>query len=355
MRWGLLFLCCVGLLGVDGFPDTMPPERESPAYLLDGPEVRSLTPAELAPSNTAFPWPVGERLVYQVSYFAVPVGLATIEYARVIEVADRQLAHLVAHARTNEVFSKLFRVEDRHEAWIDLATGRVIRTRTRTQHGKKQAREEIEFDWDTHFVTMREVKVHKQRLREVSFDFGPHVYDVFDAFYALRSIPVKAETHEELPVYASRKVHGFRVKAVGQREQGNRVVGRVTAWELRPYDTIDGTEEDVGKGRVIVWPEGRNLPLRLEGWFRATRSLRIGGVVAELVEWSRGDPAWPDPPAVRWSSPPVAPKSVDGWPRWDAPPAVIEARRERGVEAYKRKIDLGVQAAASPAPAAGAE
>jgi hypothetical protein len=330
----------------------MPVELEPPAYLLDGPDVREIAPGELSAASTGFPWPVRERLVYQVSYFGVPVGLVRIEYARVIERGDRQFAHLVARASTNDVFSKIYRVEDRSEAWIDLANGQVTRTRTRTQHGSKEAREEIFFDWDTHFVNIRKVKVHKQRVREVAFDFGPHVYDVFDALYALRSIPVAADTDEELPVYASRKVHGFRIKAVGEREQGNRVVGKVTAWELRPYDTIDGVAEDVGNGRVIVWPEGRNLPLRLEGWFRATRSLRIGGVVAELVDWSPGDPAWPAPPAASWSSPPVAPESAEGRPRWDPPAEVLEARAQRGVEPYERKLDLNVQAVAPATPSA---
>ncbi len=54
-------------------------------------------------------------------------------------------------------------------------------------------------------------------------------------------------------------------------------------------------------------------------------------------------------------NPIFAPESVDGWPRWDVPPEVLEARTERGVEAYQRKIDLGVHAAVSPTPVSEAE
>jgi len=66
-----------------GFPDTYPEElRAPPGYLLREPGLRELAPAELAERPGAFPFPLGERLVYQVRYFGVEVGPATIEVAR---------------------------------------------------------------------------------------------------------------------------------------------------------------------------------------------------------------------------------------------------------------------------------
>lgn len=326
-----------------GFPDSYPAElREPPGYLLREPGLRELGPADLDGRPAAFPFPLGERLVYQVRYFGVEVGFATIEVARFVEHGSRRYAHLVATARTNEFWTRLFAVDDRTEAWIDLDSGRVARTRTRTVHGHREGREEIHYDWDTHFVHVRKVKVHRSSIRDVAFDFGPFVHDVFDAFYALRRVPFREGLEVELPVYASRKIHGFRVRAAGRRELALAALGPapVAARELRPYDTIDGRPHAVGDGRVYVLEDATRVPVRLDGWFRWTSWIQIGGVSAELVEWERGREGWPAARAEPWTQPPLAPESVRGRPRWDPPAAVAAARARTGVAPHDEDIEL---------------
>jgi hypothetical protein len=329
--------------GVAGFPDAYPAElREPPGYLLREPGLRELGPGDLAERPAAFPFPLGERLVYQVRYFGVEVGVATIEVARFVEHGGRRYAHLVATARTNDFWTKLFVVDDRSEAWVDLDSGRVARSRTRTVHGHREGREEIRYDWDTHFVHVRKVKVHRASIRDVAFDFGPFVHDVFDAFYALRLVPFREGLEVELPVYASRKIHGFRVRTAARRDVAAAALGAapVPAFELRPYDTIDGRPHAVGDGRVYVLTDGARVPVRLEGWFRWTSWIQIGGVSAELVQWERGRAGWPAAKALPWTQPPLAPSSVGGRPRWDPPRAVAEARARAGVEPHDEDYEL---------------
>jgi hypothetical protein len=331
------------LAGLPGFPDAYPPELQAPpGYLLQEPGLRELAAEELAARPAAFAFPVGERLVYQVRYFGVEVGFATIEVARFVEVAGRRYAHLVATARTNEFWTALFRVDDRSEAWLDLDSGQVARSRTRTLHGRKEGREEIRYDWDTHFVHVRKVKVHRAKVRDLAFDFGPFVYDVFDAFYALRRVPFGDGQEIELPVYASRKIHGFRVRSAGRRDVAVGALGPVpvAALELHPLDTVDGKPHAVGDGRVYVLADGPRVPVLLDGWFRVADFIRIGGVSAELVQWERGRPGWPPARPSPWTAPPLAPESVEGRPRWDPPPVVRTARAKAGVEPYERTLQL---------------
>lgn len=324
----------------DGFPDRLPPGLEEPgAYLLqDG--ARALTPEEAAARFEHLPFPVGERLAYRVRYAGIPVGLAELEIPRLVERGGRVYVHMVATGRTNDAFSALYRIDDRSEAWVDLETRRVTRTRTLLRHGRKQTREEVRFDWATHFVDVRRAKVHRDRLREVAFDFGPHVYDVFDAFYAMRTLPLRIGLEEELPVYASRKVHGFRIRVAGETELSLRDAGSVPVFDLRPLDSLDGEVVDAGRGRVLVSRSPDHVPLRVEGWFRASRSIRIPGVRIELVEHVPGTGWPPFEPAV-WRTPPRAAESVEGRPRWDPPPEVQAAREEHGTAAFERKRSLG--------------
>jgi hypothetical protein len=334
------------LAALSGFPDRYPPELEAaPGYLLQEPGLRELAPADLPARPGTFPFPVGERLVYEVRYFGAPVGFATLEVARLVELEGRRYAHLVASARTNDFWTALFRVDDRSEAFVDLASGRVARSRTRTLHGRKEAREEIRYDWETHFVHVRKVKVHEASVRDLAFDFGPFVHDVFDAFYALRRAPFRDGAEIELPVYASRKIHGFRVRPVGVRPLLVPMLGPapVATLELAPYDTIDGKPHAVGNGRVYVLDAEGRVPVLLDGWFRFTDFVRIGGVAAELVEWQRGRADWPAAPPAPWSPPPLAPASHEGRPAWAAPPAIAAARARSGIEAYERKLPLEVR------------
>jgi hypothetical protein len=354
MRLSIALLAVLGALSGSpgsGYPDTMPPELAAPpGWLLRAPGLRELAPADLAVRPARFAAPLGEKLTYQVRYFGVDVGPATLEVARYVEVDGRRYAHLVATARTNEFWTKLFRVDDRSEAWVDLDTARVARTRTRTLHGSREAREEIRYDWATHFVTVRKAKVHRASVREDAFDFGPFVFDVFDAFYALRRVPYRNGVEVELPVCASRKIHGFRVRYAGRKDVLAAALGPapVAALELAPYDTIDGAPHDVGDGKVYVLADETRVPIRLDGWFRFTDFIRIGGVSAELVAWERGAPGWPAPQPLAWSDPPIAPASAEGRPSWDAPAAVVAARERGGVAAYEKKDKLAPSAVSAP-------
>jgi hypothetical protein len=346
-RFPLALLAVLGTLAGSGYPDAMPPELAAPpGWLLQAPALRELAPADLAARPARFAAPLGERLTYQVRYFGVDVGPATLEVARYVELEGRRYAHLVATARTNEFWTKLFRVDDRSEAWIDLDTGRVARTRTRTLHGSRESREEIRYDWAAHFVTVRKAKVHRASVREDAFDFGPFVYDVFDAFYALRRAPYRAGVELELPVCASRKIHGFRVKYAGRKDVTALALGPapVAALELHPYDTIDGQPHAVGDGVVYVLDDPSRVPIRLDGWFRFADFIKIGGVSAELVAWERGTPGWPAPQPPAWADPPIAPASVAGRPAWDAPAPVVAARERAGIAAYEKKERLAPSA-----------
>jgi hypothetical protein len=114
----------------------------------------------------------------------------------------------------------------------------------------------------------------------------------------------------------------------------------VEALELHPWDTVDGKPHAVGNGRVFVLDDASRVPVLLDGWFRWTSFIQIGGVAAELVQWERGRGAWPAREPAAWTPPPIAPSSVEGRPRWDPPPPVAAARARQGTEAYEHKETL---------------
>jgi len=329
-----LFAALVLLAPFGVAPDVQDGGAPPPGPLFDDPGLRTLSDAEVAELG-ALPLPLGERVVYGVSYYGIPVGEASLEVARVVAAGERRLLHCVAIARTNDFFSSLYRIHDRHEALVDAADGHVVHTRTRTLHRGHEAHEEVRFDWQTHFVLEREVEFQKGREFRTDFDFGPFVYDVFDAFYALRATPGRPGFEVTLPVYASVKVRSFDVRVGERRPFVTPLLGEVEVLEVRPREPLDS---ESGSGVVLALADAGHLPVRLSGWFRASERFRVGGMTAELTAYRPARVPWP-PDGRSWSPPPAVEVGSEGRPSWDPPAEVIAARVEAGVEARDERFE----------------
>ena len=320
-------------------------------WLLDEPGLVEIGPKAWARRPGRFDFLPGERLDFEVRYFGVPIGWVWLRVARFVEWQGVRVAHLVAGARTNAFWSKVYRVDDVSEAWVDLDRAVTLRTRTHTRHGRRhEVFEQVDFDWTTHFVHIREEKRHKDRLREEAFDFGPFVHDTFDLFYALRALPLAPGQAARFPVYANRKVYAFHVDVVRRETIDDPVLGPGEALVLRPYDLLDGEPAGSGAGEVWVRDDRRRLPVRLVGWFRTTSHFRVGQVRADLVAYRERLPGWPEPRTPRPRPTPRIEASEDGRPRWSPPPEVLEARRRAGVMPFERKKRLSAVGAGPPDP-----
>ncbi len=314
-------------------------------FLLDAPDLRTLSPDALRERPGRFPFAVGERLEYGVSWWGIEVGRATIEVARLVGWRGLRLAQVVAVARTNPFFSLFYRVDDRSESWIDIDALRTVRTATLTRHAHKETWEEVEFDWRTHLIHVVEEKRHTAYIKEAVLDAGPFVYDTFDVLYALRSLPLTIGLSAELPVYASRKIYGLHIDVQRRERLRNPALGEVEALVIRPYNVLDGKPQDDGAGEVWVQADAPHVPLRMRGWFRTvSERLRVGGVRVNLVGYRAGEERGPRPafvprPAREWSA-----RTEEGTPIWEVPEPVRAAREAAGEEPRRR----GVKGVLSP-------
>jgi hypothetical protein len=249
------------------------------------------------------------------------------------------MAHLALHAATSETVSRLYGVDDRLEAWIDLDTLGTLRTRTVLHHGRRVIHEDLALDWSTHYLTLHREERHRGKIRDVAFDFGPSLQDLLPAFYALRAVPFEAGAERSFAVYASKKIYGFHLAVEEAEPMSSPVFGPTRAFVLRPWVSLDATPFPGGRGRVWVREGADAVPLRLRGWIRTKDGFVIARLALELVRYV--------PPArAHRSLPPVlppAPETVAGRPVWDPPPAVLAAREARGVRPRDEKRSVAVE------------
>ncbi len=306
------------------------------ALLRDPPGAREIDPAELHARPAPFAAPVGERLVYVFRYWGVPLGTTSLEVARYLEHRGRRLAHVVATARTYAAFDWLYRIDDRAEAWIDIDALRTVESRSWMEHRHRRIYEEIHYDWERHWVRVVRERRHSGRGRELVLDAGPFVHDPLGLAYTARSTPGLGDGVVELPVYADKKLRGLRLTPVETRTLDSAALGPVRALALHPEARLDGKPRgDEGHGLLWVAADATRLPLRLTGWFRGSDTFRIGGLVAELVEYTPHAPGWEGiaGPATNTQAHP-APRSgaatEAGVAIWSPPAAVNAARRAAG-------------------------
>jgi hypothetical protein len=318
----------VGLAIIDA-----PAALRAEAWLLDEPGLRELAPADVAARPARFPFPVGERLEYAVSWHGVPAGRVAIEIARFVARGDERWAHVVATADTNPLFSVVYPLHDRSEAWIDLDSCATVRTRAVELRPGKHYDESVDYDWRTHFLHARLDKLHKRERRDLFFDFGPFAHDTSDVVFALRAQPLAPGFSIGLPTYANRRLFELRIDVAAGPRIETAPFGAVDTLAVRPSTRVDGAVIGAGEGVVLVAGPAR-VPVRLDGWIRTTvGATRLGGLRAELVGYTPSAPGWPaaDAPALAVDAP--MPPTRKGVPIWDPPAAVRAARDAAGVSA----------------------
>lgn len=324
------------VLFADAHAATMP----SDSFLLDDVGATILTAADVDPRPARFAFPPGERLVYQIQAAGIAVGTAELRVARWLAHDGHRIAHVVATGRTNDALSVFFPIRDRMEAWIDVDTGRTLRSATWTRHGRrKESVEYATFDQEAHFLERVEEEKHRARLRESGIDLGPRAMDMLEAFYAARSLSLSIGETTRLPVVASRKVYELRLAVAGREEvewQGTRA----NAWVVHPSSHLDGEPLGNGRGELRIIEATRGAPLRLDGWFATPSGFRVLGVDATLVTFDGGELAWPLPEGERTAERFASVTTLEGEPDWEIPSAVRLLRRERGLVPYSRKTPI---------------
>lgn len=317
-----------------------PPTPAPEPFLLDAPNLRVLTPADLVARPPRFPFPVGERLEYAISWLGLPAGTVSIEVARFIEVDGARYAHAVAIARTNAVFSAIYEVNDRSEAWIDLDRFATVRTRAVEKHASKHYDESVRYDASTQFLVGHLDKIHKGQRREIVFDLGPFAYDTSDLVYLMRALPLAPGYAVGVPTYANHKVFEFHVEVTEPHTITTEPLGEMPALAVHPSTRLDGRDYAVGDG--VVWVSGpARVPVRIDGWIRtAQSSFLVSGLRAVLVRYVPNAPGWAPPRDPLVDPVTQIPNTLDGVPQWDPPTAVRAAREATGLVPHDTKVPL---------------
>jgi hypothetical protein len=265
-------------------------EARDEALAKIGPPMKvALVYRDLRPADSFEPMAVGEKLTYEVTYLGLAAGTAVMEILPYKTMNDRKVYHVEMTARTSNVFSLVYHLEDRFETFIDYQS--IFSQRFHMHLDEtKQIRDSLElYDSENNqsFWWNRWTRINgKEQSYEEKKEF--HYMDVFpqdslSAIYYLRFATFPKEGEIRFNIESEAKPLDASLTVV-KREEFDTPAGRVQTIKFEFNAATRGALERKGKVYFWVTDDNRRLLVRIEG------KVKIGSIMINLKKIETGTP-----------------------------------------------------------------
>lgn len=230
------------------------------------------------------PLRVGEKAVYEFTYFGVVGGEISISVKPFKYINNRKVYHLFGEAKSSALFSVFYRVEDSIESFWDY-DGLYSTRFHMVLNESKQTRDSLElYDsekaetfywnrWDHYRKGYTETKETNPMTR--------FPQDSLSALYFIRMVPLPDKGKVTFPVVSEGKSWELEIEVV-RREQLKTKAGKFPAVLIKPETKFQGVMKKTGDVLVWISDDDRRILLRIEG------KVKIGSIVGELVKFEPG-------------------------------------------------------------------
>lgn len=218
------------------------------------------------------PFGPGEKFVYSVQYGIISAGEATLEVRNVSVVDGIPAYNIVSNARTNDVFSVVFKVRDRFVSLMDTTNLESVRYEKHLREGKFKRDELVRFDQ----------KLHRAYYEDKEVPIAPRTQDVLSSMYYVRTLPLKVGQSIALANHTDGKNYPLMVKVL-REERVTVDAGTFDCIVVEPFLRGPGLFQQ--KGRLTVWVtnDKYRIPVLMKS------SIVIGAVSAVLKDYQVAD------------------------------------------------------------------
>jgi hypothetical protein len=221
---------------------------------------------------------IGEKFLFEITYFGMAAGDFTAEIAGLKMVDSRMVYKIEAHATSSSVFSLFYRLNDSIESYLDY-NGIFSHRFHLILDESRQSRDALElYDYDKLQTFYWNKWNHRDRGYSESKEYGeiqPLSQDSVSALYYVRTIPLPDGAVITFPVISEGKSWECIVTVV-RREMVDSPLGRVKAVVVKPETKFQGVLQKRGDSFIWFTDDDRRIPLRLEA------KVKIGTVVGTL-------------------------------------------------------------------------
>lgn len=211
--------------------------------------------------------PVGERLIYNVSWLGIPVGQITSTIDSIQNIDGRKAYRIELAAKTNKFCSFIYPVNSKYISYMDVGDLVALRHEVSRREGRFKKDAVTDFDQENHKAHFRNLLDKSEKDFLIPF----RAQDTLTAVYYFRTIDVDVGRKIKYEVVSSEKVYslfgsiekkGFiRISDVGTFESflvvpyaklGGDVVKRASVWGYFSTDSLRTPLVGIIKGPIFT-------------------------------------------------------------------------------------------------------
>lgn len=196
-----------------------------------------------------------------------------MEVGDVRRVSGRPCFDIRTEAKSNSVFSKIYKVWDRSQTFLDRETLLPLRYEKRQREGTYKKDILVKFDRERRVATYGD---------GVEAEFTEFAQDELSAFYAMRLLPLEVGKDLFIDTHTNKKNYPLQVIIQG-RESVTVPAGTFDCYVIEPVVREGGIFAAKGKLTIWVTADDRKLPVLMK------TKIVVGSISASLVNYREGE------------------------------------------------------------------
>ncbi|MCK4235405.1 DUF3108 domain-containing protein [candidate division WOR-3 bacterium] len=214
------------------------------------------------------PFNKGEKLIFSVEYGPVKAGTAIMEITEITLIDSIPSFHIVSTERTNAFFSKIYKIDDRYDSYIDTVNLHSLRFEKHIREGSYKKDQIVEFKQDSGKVVYCDGR---------EFQIEPGAKDIIASIYFARTLDLEVGKSYFINNHTDGKNYNLEVNVL-KKERVETPAGEFDCLVIQPL---------VEEGKVFASREGLKIWLTDDSWkipVLIRSKIMIGSIQAKLTE-----------------------------------------------------------------------
>ncbi len=214
------------------------------------------------------PFNKGEKLIFSVEYGPLKAGTAIMEVVEIVMIDSIPAFHIVSTERTNAFFSKIFKIDDRYDSYIDTVHLHSLRYEKHIREGSYKKDQIVEFQQDSGKAIYSDGKV---------YEIIPGAKDIIASIYFARTLDLEVGKTFTINTHTDGKNYDLQVNVL-KKERVETPAGEFDCLLIQPI--IEG-------GKIFASRDGLKIWLTDDDWkipIIIRSKIMIGSIQAKLKE-----------------------------------------------------------------------